>query len=161
MPVKKPYVDVIGTAVLVAVVPVLLVIEMELAASKGMSFVDITTNVVTCPENPVLRVPMAPETVCLTIAPTSWAPKLVDPMVSVYQYSLLVAHRMDPEAGCPTATVATLTLPWYLRREGEKERRRVTPILVCSTAHRAHSTLRITHTVPTHAPHTRTAHNIT
>ena len=121
MPVKKPYVDVIGTAVLVAVVPVLLVIEMELAASKGMSFVDITTNVVTCPEKPVLRVPMAPETVCLTIAPTSWAPKLVDPIVSVYQYSLLVAHRMDPEAGCPTATVATLTLPWYLRREGEKE----------------------------------------
>ena len=121
MPVKKPYVDVIGTAVLVAVVPVLLVIEMELAASKGMSFVDITTNVVTCPEKPVLRVPMAPETVCLTIAPTSWAPKLVDPIVSVYQYSLLVAHRMDPEAGCPTATVATLTLPWYLRREGENE----------------------------------------
>ena len=121
MPVKKPYVDVIGTAVLVAVVPVLLVIEMELAASKGMSFVDITTNVVTCPEKPVLRVPMAPETICLTTAPTSWAPKLVDPMVNVYQYSLLVAHRMDPEAGCPTATVATLTLPWYLRRRREGE----------------------------------------
>jgi hypothetical protein len=111
MPVKKPYVEVIGTAVFVAVVPVLLVIETELAVSKGMSFVEITTNVVTCPEKPILRVPMAPETVCWTIAPTAWAPKFVDLIVNVYQYSLLVAHRMDPEEGCPTATVATLTLP--------------------------------------------------